>query len=54
MDLLREVDDQTLKDIGISSAGHRLPIRDAIAKLSIQVFVDAVGISHSTGSDLVA
>jgi class 3 adenylate cyclase len=34
MDLLRHVDDQTLKDIGIASAGHRLRIRTAIAKLT--------------------
>ena len=34
IDLLRQVDDQILKDIGISSAGHRLRIRSAIAKLS--------------------
>ena len=29
--LLRKVDDQTLKDIGISTGGHRLRIRNAIA-----------------------
>jgi class 3 adenylate cyclase/predicted ATPase len=34
MDLLEEVDEQVLKDIGISSAGHRLRIRSAIAKLA--------------------
>jgi predicted ATPase/class 3 adenylate cyclase len=34
MDLLGQVDDQTLKDIGVSSAGHRLRIRNAISKLS--------------------
>jgi SAM domain (Sterile alpha motif) len=34
IDLLQQVDDQTLKDIGIFSAGHRLRIRSAIAKLS--------------------
>jgi hypothetical protein len=34
LDLLGQVDDQTLKDIGVSSAGHRLRIRNAIAKLS--------------------
>ena len=34
IDLLGQVDDQTLKDIGVSSAGHRLRIRNAIAKLS--------------------
>jgi class 3 adenylate cyclase/tetratricopeptide (TPR) repeat protein len=34
MDLLRHVDDQTLKDIGVASAGHRLRIRTGIAKLA--------------------
>ena len=34
MDLLKQVDDQTLKDIGVASAGHRLRIRNAIAKLA--------------------
>jgi class 3 adenylate cyclase len=34
MDLLKQVDDQTLKDIRIASAGHRLRIRSAIAKLA--------------------
>jgi class 3 adenylate cyclase len=34
IDLLGQVDDQMLKDIGVSSAGHRLRIRYAIAKLS--------------------
>ena len=33
MDLLQHVDDQTLKDIGIASAGHRLRIRSSIAKM---------------------
>ena len=32
MELLRQVDDQILKDIGVSAAGHRLRIRNAIAK----------------------
>ena len=27
MDLLKDVDDQTLKDIGVTSAGHRLRLR---------------------------
>jgi class 3 adenylate cyclase len=36
VDLLGQVDDQLLKDIGVSSAGHRLRIRNAIAKLSQQ------------------
>jgi len=34
MDLLRQVDDQILKDIAVSAAGHRLRIRNAIAKLA--------------------
>jgi class 3 adenylate cyclase len=33
MDLLKQVDDQMLKDIGVPSAGHRLRIRNAIARL---------------------
>ena len=33
IDLLGQVDDQVLKDIGVSSAGHRLRIRNAIARL---------------------
>ena len=33
MDLLGQVDDQVLKDIGVSAAGHRLRIRSAIAKM---------------------
>ena len=32
-DLLGQLDDQMLKDIGVSSAGHRLRIRNAIGKL---------------------
>ena len=34
VDLLGQLDDQVLKDIGVSSAGHRLRIRNAITKLS--------------------
>jgi class 3 adenylate cyclase len=34
LDLLSQVDDQVLKDIGVSSAGHRLRIRNAIANLT--------------------
>ena len=34
IDLLGQLDDQILKDIGVSSAGHRLRIRNAIAKLA--------------------
>jgi SAM domain (Sterile alpha motif) len=34
MDMLQHVDDQMLKDIGVSIGGHRLRIRNAIAKLA--------------------
>jgi class 3 adenylate cyclase/predicted ATPase len=34
VDLLGQLDDQMLKDIGVASAGHRLRIRNAVAKLS--------------------
>jgi hypothetical protein len=34
-DLLNGVDDQMLKDIGVTSAGHRLRIRKAIANLAL-------------------
>jgi class 3 adenylate cyclase len=33
-DLLPQIDDQLLKDIGVSSAGHRLRLRNASAKLA--------------------
>ena len=33
VDLLGQLDDQALKDIGVSSTGHRLRIRNAIEKL---------------------
>ena len=33
-DLLTQIDDQVLKDIGVSSAGHRLRLRNAIARLA--------------------
>jgi class 3 adenylate cyclase len=41
MDLLGQVDDQILKDIGVSAAGHRLRIRSAIAKMGLVVPPDA-------------
>ncbi|HKE38520.1 MAG TPA: adenylate/guanylate cyclase domain-containing protein, partial [Casimicrobiaceae bacterium] len=37
IDLLAQVDDQLLKDFGISSAGHRLRIRNAITKLGAHI-----------------
>ena len=40
IDLLQQIDDQLLKDIGVSSAGHRLRIRNAIAKLEAKETAD--------------
>jgi SAM domain (Sterile alpha motif) len=40
MDLLGQVDDQMLKDIGVS-LGHRLRIRNAIAKLTSEPAAEA-------------
>jgi hypothetical protein len=34
MDLIRQIDDQALRDLGMTSAGHRLRIRNGIAKLT--------------------
>jgi class 3 adenylate cyclase len=41
MDLLGQVDDQILKDIGVSAAGDRLRIRNAIAKLATAPVAEA-------------
>ena len=35
MELLAQVDDQVLKDIGVASAGHRLRIRTAARKAPV-------------------
>jgi hypothetical protein len=42
MDLLTQVGDQLLRDIGITSAGHRLRIRNAIAKLAATPIAEAM------------
>jgi class 3 adenylate cyclase len=47
MALLGQVDDQMLKDIGVATGGHRLRIRNAIAKLSTTVTPDS---SEATAS----
>src|SRR5215470_15962901 len=47
MDLLGQVDDQMLKDIGVSVGGHRLRIRNAIAKLT-PTPIAAANLSAST------
>src|SRR5215469_16245030 len=48
MDLLRQVDDQMLKDIGVSIGGHRLRIRNAIAKLVAAPVAAEVNLSPTT------
>src|SRR5579864_2716234 len=52
MDLLRQVDDQMLKDFGVASGGHRLRIRNAIAKLAqtstADIKTDTVGVATGT------
>jgi hypothetical protein len=40
-DLLADIDDQLLKEIGVSSAGHRLRLRKAIARLAPTSIADA-------------
>jgi SAM domain (Sterile alpha motif) len=41
MDLLRQIDDQALRDLGMTSAGHRLRIRNGIAKLATAPVAEA-------------
>src|SRR5215469_6431201 len=41
-DLLTQIDDQVLKDIGVSSAGHRLRLRNAIAKLTATSITEGI------------
>jgi hypothetical protein len=47
-ELLTRVDDQLLKDIGVSSAGHRLRLRDAIAKLAPKSVAEAARAGAAT------
>ena len=54
MDLLNGVDDQMLKDIGVTSAGHRLRIRNAIAKLAPTSDVKANANSAVAAPDVAA
>jgi hypothetical protein len=50
MDLLGQIDDQMLNDIGVSIGGHRLRIRNAIAKLSSVIAPDASTLSGSSAT----
>jgi class 3 adenylate cyclase len=54
MDLLKDVDDQTLKDIGVASAGHRLRLRNAIAKLAPTSDVKSNGTNAVSAGDVAA
>ena len=54
MDLLGQVDDQILKDIGVSAAGHRLRIRNAIAKMASAVTPDAKAAPASIAPEISA
>jgi class 3 adenylate cyclase len=54
MDLLNGVDDQMLKDIGVTSAGHRLRIRNAIAKLASTSDVKETANSVAAAIDVAA
>jgi hypothetical protein len=54
MDLLAQIDDQMLKDIGVPSAGHRLRIRNAIAKLASASIAEARAESSVAATDAPA
>jgi class 3 adenylate cyclase len=50
-ELLPQIDDQLLKDIGVASAGHRLRIRNAVAKLTPTPIAEAkAGITAATNA----
>jgi class 3 adenylate cyclase len=53
-DLLAQVDDQILKDIGVSAAGHRLRIRNAIAKTGSTVTPDAKATTATNAPEIPA
>jgi class 3 adenylate cyclase/tetratricopeptide (TPR) repeat protein len=54
MDLIRQIDDQALRELGMTSTGHRLRIRNAIAKLTAayaaEVNVSATTPTHETAA----
>jgi class 3 adenylate cyclase/predicted ATPase len=54
MDLLKQVDDQILRDIGVSAAGHRMRIRNAIAKLSSVVTPDGKPTTPTNAAEILA
>jgi class 3 adenylate cyclase len=54
MDLLKQIDDQALKDIGMASAGHRLRIRNALTKLDSAPTIDTNASSAAPAVDVPA
>src|SRR6516165_3392701 len=54
IELLPQIDDRLLKDIGVSSAGHRLRIRNAIAKLVPTATPEANAASAVAAADISA
>ena len=54
MDLLAQIDDQMLKDIGVPNAGHRLRIRNAIAKLALTPIAEVKARSTTAATDAFA
>ena len=53
-DLLKQVDDQILKDIGVSAAGHRLRIRNAIAKMGSAVTAETKAAAAGSAPEIPA
>jgi hypothetical protein len=53
-DLLSRRDDQLLKELGVASAGHRLRLRDAIAKLAPTPIAEPNAASAATAAEAPA
>src|SRR5215468_5493698 len=53
-DLLPRIDDQLLKEIGVSSAGHRLRLGDAIARLAVTSTAGASKVSAAAATEVPA
>jgi len=54
VDLLAQIDDQLLKDIGVTSAGHRLRLRNAVAKLGPTSIADVSTASGAAATAVTA
>src|SRR6516165_6584239 len=53
-ELLTQIDDQLLKDIGVSSAGHRLRLRKAIAKLAPTSITETTATNAAAATEVSA